>query len=108
MGTITPPGCASSRGQKGGVGRQTPKLYVFLSHKWENHLNIRCGSGAKHLSGYDSKKPLSKNNGEAGEDMAIIVVTTDGQTVAVSNGDTVIVDIPGGGTVNIVAADTNV
>lgn len=40
--------------------------------------------------------------------MAIIVVTTDGQTVAVSNGDTVIVDIPGGGTVNIVAADTNV
>ena len=36
--------------------------------------------------------------------MAIIVVTTDGQTVQVSNGDRVIVDIPGGGTCNIVAA----
>lgn len=40
--------------------------------------------------------------------MAFIVVTTDGQTVAVSNGDTVIVDIPGGGTVNIIAANPNV
>ena len=36
--------------------------------------------------------------------MAVIRVTTDGQTVQVSNGDTVIVDIPGGGAVNIVAA----
>ncbi len=36
--------------------------------------------------------------------MAIIRVTTDGQTVEVKSGDTVIVDIPGGGTVNIVAA----
>lgn len=36
--------------------------------------------------------------------MAIIVVTTDGQTVQVKNGDTVVIDIPGGGTVNIVAA----
>jgi hypothetical protein len=36
--------------------------------------------------------------------MAIIVVTTDGQTVEVKSGDTVVVDIPGGGTVNIVAA----
>ena len=36
--------------------------------------------------------------------MAKIIVTTDGQTVEVRNGDTVIVDIPGGGTVNIVAA----
>ena len=36
--------------------------------------------------------------------MAIIRVTTDGQTIQVSNGDRVIVDIPGGGTVNIVAA----
>lgn len=35
--------------------------------------------------------------------MAVITVTTDGETVVVGNGDTVIIDIPGGGTVNIVA-----
>ena len=35
--------------------------------------------------------------------MAFIRVTTTGQTIEVSNGDTVIIDIPGGGTVNIVA-----
>jgi len=37
--------------------------------------------------------------------MATITVTTDGQTVEVSNGDTVVIDIPGGGSVNIVAED---
>jgi hypothetical protein len=35
--------------------------------------------------------------------MAVIRVTTDGQTIEVRGGDTVIIDIPGGGTVNIVA-----
>ena len=35
--------------------------------------------------------------------MAIIYATTDGQTIAVSNGDTVVINIAGGGTVNIVA-----
>jgi hypothetical protein len=40
--------------------------------------------------------------------MAIIVVTEDNQTVEVTNGDTVVIDIPGGGTVNIVAADGTV
>ena len=36
--------------------------------------------------------------------MATITVTTDGQNVVVSNGDTVTIDIPGGGTANITAA----
>ncbi len=35
--------------------------------------------------------------------MATIVVTTDGATVVVGNNDTVVIDIPGGGTVTIVA-----
>ena len=40
--------------------------------------------------------------------MATIIVTQDNQTVYVSNGDRVIIDIPGGGTVNIVAENPNV
>ncbi|MBV1868445.1 MAG: Hint domain-containing protein [Marinosulfonomonas sp.] len=35
--------------------------------------------------------------------MAIISATIDGQTIVVGNGDTVVIDIAGGGTVNIVA-----
>lgn len=40
--------------------------------------------------------------------MGQITVTQDGATVYVSNGDRVVIDIPDGGTVNIVAADRNV
>lgn len=40
--------------------------------------------------------------------MATIVVTQPNATVAVSNGDRVIIDIPGGGTVTVVAASPNV
>ena len=40
--------------------------------------------------------------------LATIRITEDGQTVYVSNGDRVIVDIPNGGTVNIVAENPNV
>lgn len=40
--------------------------------------------------------------------LATITVTEDGQTVFVSNGDRVIIDIPGGGTVTIVAEKPNV
>ncbi len=40
--------------------------------------------------------------------MPTIVVTQDGQTVQVANGDRVVIDIPGGGGVTIVAANSNV
>lgn len=40
--------------------------------------------------------------------MAFIYVTEPGTTVAVSNGDTIVVDIPGGGDVTIVASAGNV
>ena len=40
--------------------------------------------------------------------MAQITVTQDGATVFVSNGDRVVIDIPDGGTVNIVAANSSV
>ena len=39
--------------------------------------------------------------------MANIVVTQSGTTVAVKNGDRVVIDIPGGGDVTIVAANAN-
>ena len=40
--------------------------------------------------------------------MAKITVTTDGATVIVSDGDLIVIDIPGGGTVNLEAADGSV
>ena len=40
--------------------------------------------------------------------MATIRITESGQTVLVSNGDRIIVDIPDGGTVTIVAENPNV